>query len=121
MIILLGIGFQLLQLVLAFKDRKKNPDTTGNPWHGGTLEWTTTSPPPFYNFAVVPTIDDRNPIWADEEKGLVKQKPHYEDFHMPNNSPLGIYIGGFSFLFGWAQSGKCIGSCQSGQSASSSV
>jgi cytochrome c oxidase subunit I+III len=34
-----------------------------NPWDAGTLEWSTTSPPPPYNFAVVPTVASRHPLW----------------------------------------------------------
>jgi heme/copper-type cytochrome/quinol oxidase subunit 1 len=31
-------------------------DTTGDPWNGRTLEWSTPSPVPFYNFAVIPEV-----------------------------------------------------------------
>ncbi|HYH11582.1 MAG TPA: hypothetical protein VD789_04425, partial [Thermomicrobiales bacterium] len=37
-----------------------------NPWDAGTLEWATTSPPPAYNFAVIPTIEHRDPLWAEK-------------------------------------------------------
>jgi cytochrome c oxidase subunit 1 len=37
-----------------------------NPWDAPTLEWSTSSPPPAYNFAVVPTIHHRDPLWADK-------------------------------------------------------
>ncbi|HXU99843.1 MAG TPA: cbb3-type cytochrome c oxidase subunit I [Caulobacteraceae bacterium] len=36
-----------------------------NPWDADTLEWTTTSPPPPYNFAVIPTVISRYPLWED--------------------------------------------------------
>ena len=36
-----------------------------NPWDGPTLEWATTSPPPPYNFAVIPTVASRHPLWED--------------------------------------------------------
>ena len=38
--------------------RKKKADAPVNPWGAGTLEWTTTSPPPFYNFHNAPTITE---------------------------------------------------------------
>jgi cytochrome c oxidase subunit 1/cytochrome c oxidase subunit I+III len=36
-----------------------------NPWDAPTLEWATTSPPPPYNFAVIPTVASRHPLWED--------------------------------------------------------
>ena len=42
-----GIGFQLLQFVVSFRQRRQNMDTTGDPWNGRTLEWSTASPVPF--------------------------------------------------------------------------
>ena len=40
-----------------------------NPWGASTLEWSTPSPPPPYNFAVLPTVRDRDPLWAPGERG----------------------------------------------------
>ena len=34
-----------------------------NPWDGPTLEWSVPSPPPPYNFAVIPTVASRHPLW----------------------------------------------------------
>jgi cytochrome c oxidase subunit 1 len=34
-----------------------------DPWDAWTLEWSTTSPPPVYNFAVIPTVRSRRPVW----------------------------------------------------------
>ena len=34
-----------------------------DPWDGWTLEWSTTSPPPSYNFAVIPSVGSRRPLW----------------------------------------------------------
>jgi len=40
-----------------------------NPWDAGTLEWATSSPPPPYNFAVIPTVASRHPLWEDRLGG----------------------------------------------------
>ncbi len=42
-----------------------------NPWDAPTLEWTTASPPPHYNFGVIPRVDRRDPLWHPHiEPGL---------------------------------------------------
>jgi cytochrome c oxidase subunit 1/cytochrome c oxidase subunit I+III len=37
-----------------------------NPWNAPTLEWSVSSPPPEYNFAVIPTVASRHPLWEDQ-------------------------------------------------------
>ncbi len=39
-----------------------------NPWRGETLEWATTSPPPAYNYAVIPTVTSAYPMWDEEDR-----------------------------------------------------
>jgi cytochrome c oxidase subunit I+III len=45
-----------------------------DPWHGATLEWTTSSPPPEYNFAVVPTVSSAYPNWDDADRAEDRRK-----------------------------------------------
>ena len=97
-----GIGFQLLQFAVSFMQRKQNLDSSGDPWNGRTLEWSTASPVPFYNFAITPEVSDRDAFWAAKQANKKPEKPHYEDIHMPKNSAMGMYIAGCSFLFGFA-------------------
>ncbi|HTH14466.1 MAG TPA: cytochrome o ubiquinol oxidase subunit I, partial [Spirochaetia bacterium] len=86
-----------------FKDRKKNADETGDPWNGRTLEWSTASPPPVYNFAVIPTVNGLDEFWSQKEKGTAWVQPaSYSDIHMPKNVPYGVWIGIASFFFGFA-------------------
>lgn len=99
-IIMAGVGFQLLQLVYSIWQRNKNLDMTGDPWDGRTLEWSTPSPAPAYNFAVLPEVHTRDAFWE------IKQSTHskisnYEDIELPKNSGFGIIIGGLSFLIGF--------------------
>lgn len=100
--IVIGVGFQIYQLYVSIRDRKYNRDTTGDPWNGRTLEWSTKSPPPHYNFAVLPEVDCRDPFWVMKQKKQVKSKPHYEDIHMPKNTGVGVYIGALSIVVGFA-------------------
>ncbi len=47
-----------------------------DPFHGGTLEWTIPSPPPAYNFAVIPTVGSAYPNWDDRGGVLVLDRGH---------------------------------------------
>jgi len=102
-IILVGIICQFVQLYVSFRDRKDNLDTTGDPWNGHTLEWSTASPPQFYNFAELPTVSDIDAFTDMKEKGQAYQrKATYAAIHMPKNTMAGIVIGGFITAFGFA-------------------
>jgi cytochrome c oxidase subunit 1 len=41
----------------------KGPIAGPDPWDAWTLEWSTQSPPPVYNFAVIPSVESRRPLW----------------------------------------------------------
>ena len=102
-LILIGILFQLLQLVVSIKDRNKNRDLTGDPWGGRTLEWATSSPPPFYNFAEIPVVTERDAFWDMKEKGTAYKRPvAYKEIHMPKNTGAGVIISFFSLVMGFA-------------------
>jgi len=98
-----GIGCMLVQLFVSFLRRKENRDLTGDPWDGRTLEWATASPPAVYNFAVIPTVEDRDAFWDMKERGVAHVRPkRYEDIAMPKNTWHGFIIGISAFLFGFA-------------------
>lgn len=101
-IILVGVLVQMYGLFQSIKDRKKNRDLTGDPWNGRTLEWSIPSPPPIYNFAIIPTVDQLDPLWAIKRGQAPKPREGYEDIHLPKNTPMGLYIGIFSLIFGFA-------------------
>lgn len=102
---LIGIGVlcQVMQFYVSIRDRNQNRDLTGDPWGGRTLEWATSSPAPFYNFAIVPHINDRDAFWEAKEKGEAYKRPaSYEEIHMPKNTGAGVIISAFSLVFGFA-------------------
>lgn len=102
-IICLGVGFQILQLIVSIWQRNKNRDLTGDPWNGRTLEWSVPSPAPFYNFAVDPVVTGRDPFWSTKQLAVKKQAPRtYSDIVLPKNSGMGMVIAGFATLFGFA-------------------
>lgn len=100
-VIIAGVGFQILQLIYSFIMRDKHRDTTGDVWDGRTLEWSTTSPAPHYNFAVIPQVNDRDAFWASKSSTAKPSPVVYEDIYMPKNTAVGLYIAGFAFLFGF--------------------
>jgi cytochrome o ubiquinol oxidase subunit 1 len=102
-LIMIGIGCLIMQVIVSIRDRKRNLDVTGDPYDGRTLEWATSSPPPVYNFAVLPEVRDREPLLDMKERGVAYQPPSaYHDIEIPKNSAVGVIMGGLSFVFGFA-------------------
>jgi cytochrome o ubiquinol oxidase subunit 1 len=102
-LIMIGIGCLLMQIYASFRDRKLAADVTGDPYDGRTLEWATSSPPPLYNFAVLPEVRDREPLLDMKERGVLYQRaPVYQDIEIPKNSPAGVMMGGLAFVLGFA-------------------
>ncbi len=103
LIVLCGILIQFYQIFASIRAHKQNADLTGDPWDGRTLEWTTSSPPPFYNFAKLPQVRDRDHFYDLKKYGLTNNKPKkYDRIHMPSNTWAGIVISGFAFIMGFA-------------------
>ncbi len=104
--IALGIVCQLTQLYVSIRDRNlaENRDLTGDPWNARTLEWSTSSPPPFYNFAVVPAVHDLDAFAHDKEAGIDTRAAgsNYQPIHMPKNTSAGFFVGMFSLILGFA-------------------
>ncbi|MDB5184436.1 MAG: hypothetical protein JWN38_244 [Candidatus Saccharibacteria bacterium] len=100
LIILMGIGFQILQMGYSIWKRHETIDTTGDPWDGRTLEWSVPSPAPSYNFAVIPEVTDRDAWWAIKQAKPIAP-PTYEDIELPKNTPFGMYIAAGAFAVGF--------------------
>ena len=102
-LILFGIACQLIQLYVSVRDRNQNLDVTGDPWGGRTLEWSTSSPPPFYNFAHMPEKVGLDCWHEAKEEGVAYKVPaKYEAIHMPSNTATGLFMGLFLTVFGFA-------------------
>ena len=105
-ILVLGVISQIIQLVVSIRNRDLLCDTTGDPWDGRSLEWATPSPPPFFNFAVMPNVEGEEAYWGIKLRAVESQQlspePRYETIEMPVNSPVGIYTAFFSSVFGFA-------------------
>jgi cytochrome o ubiquinol oxidase subunit 1 len=105
-IILCGIGFQIAQLVVSIRHRDKLRDLTGDPWDGRTLEWITFSPPPPFNFAVMPDVRGAEAYWGLKQKAIQQHRltelPDYKPIELPRNSPTGVITAFFAVVTGFA-------------------
>ena len=102
-IIFLGIVCQLVQLYVSIRTRESRRDLTGDPWGTGrTLEWATSSPPPAYNFAVLPRVKTIDAFWEMKRTGKTAVEPTYEAIEVPNNSPTAFVIAFFAVVTGFS-------------------
>ena len=106
-VILVGIGCQIVQLVVSIRNREQRRDLTGDPWNGRTLEWSTPSPPPAWNFPVLPRVKGRDAYWqikqaARPERAETAQAGEYRPIEMPANSATGFVIAFFAVITGFA-------------------
>ncbi|WP_372798885.1 cbb3-type cytochrome c oxidase subunit I, partial [Litorivivens sp.] len=102
--ILIGIGIFcfLFQFYASYRKRDQLRDETGDPWDGRTLEWSTTSPPPKYNFAFTPRVHDNDAWWQMKSHDYQHPKDGFVPIHMPKNTAAGIVIAGISTVLGFA-------------------
>ena len=102
-IIMLGIICTIIQFWVSIRDRKQNADVTGDPWNGRTLEWSTSSPAPFYNFARLPEVGDIDSFWSQKQRSEEQlEEAPYTDIHMPRNTVAGPVISFFALVIGFA-------------------
>ena len=102
-IIFIGVGLQILQIIFSIMTRSWNRDLTGDPWNARTLEWATASPPPFYNFAIQPIVNERDAFWAMKHSGEKNMKhQNVQPFQEMENTGVPITLAGFALIFGFA-------------------
>ena len=97
---------QVVQIVVSIRRREHLRDTTGDPWGGRSLEWATPSPPPTFNFAVLPDVEDAETYWRVKQRAIESQQlapePGYQPIEMPRNSPTGFITAFFATITGFA-------------------
>jgi len=101
LVIATGVALQVIQIIASVIQRRQLADFTGDPWDGRTLEWATISPPPSYNFAVIPNVTTRDAFQEFKERGGLPQAK-YKDIRVPYNTASGIYIAAFAFAASFA-------------------
>jgi cytochrome o ubiquinol oxidase subunit 1 len=108
LILIAGVVCQAIQLVVSIRDRNSPElrDLTGDPWDGRSMEWATPSPPPVFNYAVLPHVENEEPYWTIKqrarEQNRLRPEPEYEEIEMPRNSPTGFICAFFATLVGFA-------------------
>jgi cytochrome o ubiquinol oxidase subunit 1 len=100
--VLIGIVSFLLQIAVSVWKRDKLRDVTGDPWHGRTLEWSTSSPPPVYNFAFTPVVHEGDAWWDMKHRGYARPTQGFRPILMPRNTGTGVILAGLAvgFAFG---------------------
>jgi cytochrome o ubiquinol oxidase subunit I len=105
-LLMIGVVLQVLQIAVSIWRREELRDRTGDPWDGRSLEWATSSPPPVFNFAIMPDVRGEDAYWAmkshAKQRELENTEPHYQDIEMPRNSPTGFVCAFFATVMGFA-------------------
>ncbi len=101
-LILLGIVAFLVQIYVSIRDRERLADVTGDPWNGRTLEWSTSSPPPAYNFAFTPVVHDNDAWWDMKRRGYSRPLSGFKPIVVPKNTGAGLILATLSMVFGLA-------------------
>jgi cytochrome o ubiquinol oxidase subunit 1 len=106
LVLMAGAACQVTQLVVSYLRRNELRDNTGDPWDGRTLEWATSSPPPVFNFAVLPQVQDTEYYWELKQRAFeqarLSEEPNYQPIEMPRNSPTGFVCAFFATIIGFA-------------------
>ncbi|MBB5715698.1 cbb3-type cytochrome c oxidase subunit I [Sphingomonas aerophila] len=101
-----GVLAQIMQLVVSIRHRDRLRDETGDPWDGRSLEWITPSPPPVFNFPVLPDVHGEEAYWEIKQRAIEQQQlsevPDYQPIEMPRNSPTGVITAFFCTFVGFA-------------------
>jgi cytochrome o ubiquinol oxidase subunit 1 len=101
-IILVGILGFVMSIVMGIVKRKELADLTGDPWEGRTLEWSTSSPPPQYNFAHTPVVHDLDAWYDMKSRGAQRPIEKFRPIHMPRNTGAGVILSALALVLGFA-------------------
>jgi cytochrome o ubiquinol oxidase subunit I len=94
----------VLQLIVSIRQRRTHRDRTGDPWNGRTLEWSTPSPPPPWNFGRQPVAEQVDAYWHLKYTPAAPDRPQGSlgDLYIPRNTPVGVFLGFCAVIVGFA-------------------
>nr|WP_298094007.1 cytochrome o ubiquinol oxidase subunit I [uncultured Shinella sp.] len=101
-LIAIGIASFVIQLVVSYLKRDQLRCDSGDPWNGRTLEWSTSSPPPDYNFAFTPVVHDHDGWYDMKNRGYERPTEGFRPIHMPKNTGTGVILAGISIVLAFA-------------------
>ncbi|HLS65615.1 MAG TPA: cbb3-type cytochrome c oxidase subunit I, partial [Pseudogracilibacillus sp.] len=104
--ILMGVGSAVFIYNIVYS-AIKGEQAEADPWDGRTLEWSVSSPPPYYNFEQLPLVRGLDPLWIEkmEGDGTIPPGEPLDDVHMPKGSilpflmGLGFFVAGLGFIY----------------------
>jgi cytochrome o ubiquinol oxidase subunit 1 len=106
LVMICGLVCQVTQLVVSIRGRHELRDGTGDAWDGRSLEWSTSSPLPAFNYAVLPDVRGEEPYWEIKGRAIATQQlaeePDYRAIEVPRNSPVGFITAFFCTFTGFA-------------------
>ncbi|WP_372570303.1 cytochrome o ubiquinol oxidase subunit I [Ruegeria jejuensis] len=97
-----GIGAFLVQIVQSIRKREELRDVSGDPWNGRTLEWSTSSPPPYYNFAFTPRVHQIDAFAQMKREGFTRPTTGFVPIHMPHSTATGVVLAAILTVMGFA-------------------
>ena len=113
--LLLGVGVLIFIYNVIYSNLRMPRNASNDPWDGRTLEWSIPSPPPHYNFDVIPQVKYRDDFWYKKYPELIDnthgggsdyedQENHevdHADIHMPDPSYYPLFLGlGLTVMLG---------------------
>jgi cytochrome o ubiquinol oxidase subunit 1 len=101
-LIAVGIGCFLVQVAVSVARRASLRDTTGDLWDARTLEWSTSSPPPPYNFAFIPRVHDLDAWWDMKQRGYRRPVTGFNPIALPRNTGAGVVLAALATVMGFA-------------------